>query len=198
MVEILAGRHGIDLRKHRHQSSYGEGRIAGQAVLLAKPLTYMNLSGQAVAPLARYHNIPPAEVLVVCDDTNLPLGRLRLRADGTAGGHNGLKSIIGALGTTEFPRLRIGVGAPDGRPMVDHVLGRFNRAEGEAISVTMEEAADAIEILLRDGLEAAMNRYNPVEKVAPAPAALPEETPDGPSGGGVIAGAVPQSDPETP
>jgi PTH1 family peptidyl-tRNA hydrolase len=174
VVELLAQRHGIDMCRHRHQSAYGEGRIAGQPVLLAKPLTYMNLSGLAVAALARYHNAEPGEVLIVCDDTNLPLGRLRLRVQGTAGGHNGLKSIIGSLGTTEFPRLRIGVGSPDGRPMVDHVLGRFNRADGETIAAAIEEAADAVELLLRDGVEVAMNRVNPADKPKPPP-----EAPDG-------------------
>jgi PTH1 family peptidyl-tRNA hydrolase len=168
LVELLAERHGIDLKKHRHQAAYGEGRIAGEAVLIAKPLTFMNLSGLAVASLARYHNIPPERVLVLTDDVNLPLGRLRLRGNGTAGGHNGLKSIIGSLGTSEFPRLRLGVGAPDGRPMVDHVLGRFNRAEGEAITAILAEAADAVELFLREGLDAAMNRYNPGEKTKPA------------------------------
>jgi PTH1 family peptidyl-tRNA hydrolase len=160
VIDLLAARHAIDLRKHRHQSVYGEGRIEGAGVLLAKPLTYMNLSGVAVAALARYHGIIPAGVLVVCDDVNLPLGRLRLRTRGSAGGHNGLKSIIGSLGTSEFPRLRIGVGAPDGQPMVNHVLGPFNRREREIIDAALATAADAVELYLREGIEAAMNRYN--------------------------------------
>jgi peptidyl-tRNA hydrolase, PTH1 family len=160
VIDLLAERHGIELRKHRHQSVYGEGRIAETAVLLAKPLTYMNLSGAAVAALARYHGITPGDVLVVCDDVNLPLGRLRLRTKGSAGGHNGLKSIIGSLGTDEFPRLRIGVGAPAGQPMVEHVLGRFNRREAEIIATVLPAAADAVELSLREGIEAAMNRYN--------------------------------------
>jgi PTH1 family peptidyl-tRNA hydrolase len=160
VVELLAERHGIALKKHRHQAQYGEGRIGGVAVLLAKPLTYMNNSGAAVAALARYHNLAPADTLVVTDDVNLPLGRLRLRAQGTAGGHNGLKSIIGALGTPDFPRLRIGVGAPESRGLVDHVLGRFSRAEGEAVAALLAQAADTVELLLREGTEAAMNRFN--------------------------------------
>jgi PTH1 family peptidyl-tRNA hydrolase len=160
VIDLLAERHGIELRKHRHQSVYGEGRIAENAVLLAKPLTYMNLSGAAVAALARYHGITPGDVLVLCDDVNLPLGRLRLRTKGSAGGHNGLKSIIGSLGTDEFPRLRIGVGAPAGQPMVEHVLGRFNRREAEIIATVLPAAADAVELSLREGIEAAMNRYN--------------------------------------
>jgi PTH1 family peptidyl-tRNA hydrolase len=178
VVELLGQRHGIDLKKHRHQAAYGEGRIAGQAVLLAKPLTFMNLSGLAVAALARYHNVTPAHVLVLCDDVNLPLGRLRLRASGTAGGHNGLKSIIGSLGTADFPRLRIGVGTPDGGAMVDHVLGRFNRAEGEAIAAALDFAADAVELFLREGIEVAMNRYNPVEKTKPEKARRPPTEPE--------------------
>jgi peptidyl-tRNA hydrolase, PTH1 family len=163
VIDLLAERHGIDLRKHRHQSVYGEGRIEGAGVLLAKPLTYMNLSGTAVAALARYHGVAPGDVLVICDDVNLPLGRLRLRVKGSAGGHNGLKSIIGSLGTPEFPRLRIGVGAPAGQPMVDHVLGKFNRREAEIITAALSVAADAVELILREGIEAAMNRYNTYE-----------------------------------
>src|SRR5262249_35705152 len=100
-----------------------------------------------------------ADVLVIYDDVNLPLGRLRLRTKGSAGGHNGLKSIIGSLGTQEFPRLRIGVGAPDGQPMVDHVLGCFNRREREIIDPALAAAA-AVELYVREGIETAMNRYN--------------------------------------
>jgi PTH1 family peptidyl-tRNA hydrolase len=167
VVELLAERHGIDLRRHRHQSVYGEGRIGEVAVLLAKPLTYMNLSGQAVAALLRYHGLTAADALVIYDDVHLPVGRLRVRAQGTAGGHNGIKSIIGSLGTSEFPRIRLGVGGPSDRPLVDHVLGGFNRRESEVIAEILPLAADAAEVTLREGVEAAMNRFNATDLMAP-------------------------------
>jgi PTH1 family peptidyl-tRNA hydrolase len=163
VVELLAERHGIDLRRHRHQSVYGEGRIGDVAVLLAKPLTYMNLSGHAVAALLRYHSLTPADTLVIYDEVQLPVGRLRVRAQGSAGGHNGIKSIISSLGTDAFPRIRVGVGAPAGQSLVDHVLGGFNRREAEVIAQILPLAADAAELLLREGVEAAMNRFNAID-----------------------------------
>lgn len=131
------------------------------AVLLVKPLTLMNLSGEAVADLARYFRIAPPDILVVADDVNLPLGRLRLRARGSAGGHNGFRSIIGLLGSEEFPRLRIGVGRGDPRrELADHVLARFDDDEAPDVEAGVARAADAVECFIAEGIEAAMNRYN--------------------------------------
>jgi PTH1 family peptidyl-tRNA hydrolase len=146
--------------------------IAGEyPVVVAKPLTFMNLSGHAVAGLAGFYKIDPADVLVVTDDVALPLGRLRARPEGSAGGHNGLKSIIPPLGTPAFPRLRIGVGrGDDRRDLVDHVLGRFEAGERETVSAAVLRAADASERFLSDGIERVMSAFNAAEKQDPGPA----------------------------
>ncbi len=131
------------------------------ALLVVKPLTMMNLSGEAVAAVAGFYKVDPSALLVAADDVNLPLGRLRLRAGGTAGGHNGLKSIIGCLGTEGFPRLRVGVGRGDPRrDLADHVLAAFDDDERDEVDRAIARAADAVETFLAEGIEAAMNRYN--------------------------------------
>ena len=140
------------------------GRGAG-AALVVKPLTMMNLSGEAVAAVAGFYKVDPAAILVAADDVNLPLGRLRLRARGSAGGHNGFRSIIGCLGTEEFPRLRVGVGRGDPRrDLADHVLARFDDDERDEVERAIARAADAVETFLAEGIEAAMNRHNRAEE----------------------------------
>ncbi len=135
------------------------------SVLVVKPLTMMNLSGDAVAAVAGFYKVDPAAILVAADDVNLPLGRLRLRARGTAGGHNGLKSIIGCLGTEQFPRVRVGVGRGDPRrDLADHVLAMFDDDERDEVDRAIARAADAVETFLAEGIEAAMNRYNRAEE----------------------------------
>jgi PTH1 family peptidyl-tRNA hydrolase len=131
-------------------------------VLLAKPLTYMNRSGEVIAPLARYYDVAAADVLVVVDEAALPFGRLRARARGSAGGHNGLKSVIERLGTTEFPRLRIGVGRGDGRrDLADHVLAKFEPGEKAELEEVIARAADAVEMFAAADIDKVMNTYNP-------------------------------------
>jgi PTH1 family peptidyl-tRNA hydrolase len=159
VADRLAESHRIRLRRER-QASLGHGTIAGVAVLLVKPLTFMNLSGRVVGPLARRHLLSPARILVVYDELDLPLGRIRLRASGSAGGHNGIKSIIHALQSQEFPRIRIGVGRPPQGDAIDHVLSGFNRDELPIIEAAIPRAAEAVEAILSDGIEAAMNRFN--------------------------------------
>lgn len=131
---------------------------------LLKPLTFMNDSGTAVAHMGRFHKIEPAEMAVVFDDIDLPLGRLRLRASGSAGGHNGMRSIIRHLGTEAFPRLKLGIAGEQGRPegdrMVGHVLGKFSSDEMPVVKSVIDRGADAVESLLRSGLEATMNLFN--------------------------------------
>jgi peptidyl-tRNA hydrolase, PTH1 family len=135
------------------------------SVLVVKPLTMMNLSGAAVAAVAGFYKVDPAAILVAADDVNLPLGRLRLRARGTAGGHNGFKSIIECLGTEAFPRVRVGVGRGDPRrDLADHVLARFDDDERDEVDRAIARAADAVETFLAEGIEAAMNRYNRAEE----------------------------------
>lgn len=131
---------------------------------LMKPATFMNGSGDAVAAVSQFYKVRPSELLVVCDDVDLPLGRLRLRQGGSAAGHNGMKSIITRLGTEAFPRLRVGIGAADGRPagerIVGHVLGKFLVEERSAAETAVRRAADAVATALRSGIEAAMNQFN--------------------------------------
>jgi PTH1 family peptidyl-tRNA hydrolase len=132
------------------------------SALLAKPLTFMNRSGEAVAALARYYDIAPADLLVVVDDVDLPFGRLRARERGSAGTHNGLRSIVDRLGSTEFPRLRLGVGRGDARrDLADHVLSKFEADEASDLESFIARAADAVEMFAADGILKVMNVYNP-------------------------------------
>jgi PTH1 family peptidyl-tRNA hydrolase len=132
-----------------------------ESVIVAKPLTFMNLSGRAVAGIAGFYKIAPADVLVIVDEVALPLGRLRARRDGSAGGHNGLKSIIEHLGTNAFPRMRVGVGRGSGNAsLVNHVLGKFEAAERDTVSAAVLRAADASEMFVTDGIERVMNAFN--------------------------------------
>lgn len=136
--------------------------IGGQGVLVMKPVTYMNLSGEAVGEAARFYKLAPDHVLVISDDVDLPLGKLRIRAGGSAGGHNGLKSIIQHLGSDQFPRLRVGVGEkphPD-YDMADWVLGKFTGEDKKKMDQAVERAAEAIECILKDGLDRGMSRFN--------------------------------------
>jgi PTH1 family peptidyl-tRNA hydrolase len=135
------------------------------SVIVAKPLTFMNLSGQAVQAIAGFYKIEPADVFVIVDEVALPLGRLRARREGSAGGHNGLKSIIEQLGTSAFPRMRVGVGRGDNRrDLADHVLGRFEASERDTVSAAVLRAADAAEMFLSDGIERVMNAFNAADK----------------------------------
>ena len=131
----------------------------GYRLLLVKPETFMNLSGRCVRQVLDYYQVPAADLLVVCDDINLPLGKLRVRARGTHGGHNGLRDVQNHLGTTEYARLRIGVGTPD-EDAVDHVLGRFRPAERPVIEDAVQRAAQAVGVWVRLGVEVCMNQYN--------------------------------------
>jgi len=143
-------------------------RHASGLVILAKPLTFMNLSGAAVGGLCRYYKVAQADLLVVCDDVNLPLGRLRARASGTEGGHNGLRSIAEALGTIEFARLRVGVGRGDTRrDLADHVLARFEPDEQPESDAAIARAVEAVERWVTDGLSAMMNAFNRAEDSEP-------------------------------
>ncbi len=129
-------------------------------VLLVKPETFMNLSGRCVRQVLDFYQVEPADLLVVSDDINLPLGKLRARARGTHGGHNGLRDIQNHLGTTDYPRLRIGVGAPAGDDAVDHVLGRFRPAERAVMEEVIPAAAQAVLVWVHQGIEACMNQFN--------------------------------------
>lgn len=144
----------------RFQAQIAELMEEDQKVLLVKPETFMNLSGRSVRQVMDFYQAALEDMLVVCDDINLPLGKLRFRARGTHGGHNGLRDIQCHLGTTEYARLRIGVGAPDEADAVDHVLGRFRPGERPVIDDALDTAAQAVGRWLHEGLEACMNQYN--------------------------------------
>jgi PTH1 family peptidyl-tRNA hydrolase len=169
VVDRLAERWGIPLALEKQfQGSYGEGFALGGKRRLLKPATYMNRSGEAVRAVLDWYKLDPRSVLVVYDDADLPLGRLRLRGSGSAGGHNGMKSVIQHLGSEAFPRLRLGVGRPKGnQDMVGHVLGRFEPTEQAVLERVLRAAVEAVECCLQEGLRAAMNRFNPLDLSEP-------------------------------
>ena len=158
-LKLLAKRHAFDLEERRRWAVLRRGQFQGIPVVLAQSRTYMNKSGVAVHYVLRHLGAPSHALLVITDDMDLPLGRLRIRKAGGSGGHNGLSSIVAELGTQHFPRLRVGIG----RPSVDavgHVLGRFLPEEASAVHNALEQAADAVETCIKDGVELTMNRYN--------------------------------------
>lgn len=162
VADALAERQHIPVQKLKFRALTNTAEISGVKVLLVKPVTYMNLSGEAVRPCADFYKIPPARILVLSDDVDLPVGKIRVRKSGSAGGHNGLKSIIQQLGTDQFPRIKLGVGQkphPD-YDMADWVLGKFVGDERKAMDAAVLHAADAVECVLREGLEKAMSQFN--------------------------------------
>ena len=161
-ADALAEARGIRVDRLRFHALTGELRLGQERVLVMKPQTFMNLSGQAVGEAARFYKIPPEHVLVVSDEVSLPTGRLRVRTKGSAGGHNGLKSIIEALGSDAFPRIRIGVGSPPhpDYDMADWVLGVFRDRDAEEMAEAAKRAAQAVECFITEGPERAMNRFN--------------------------------------
>lgn len=162
VVDLLARRSGLTFEGGPAEAVIARARQLGEGTLLAKPLTFMNLSGAAVADLVRYFRIAIPDVLIVADDVNLPLGKLRARARGSDGGHQGFRSIIERLGTSEFARVRIGVGRGDPRrDLADHVLARFDADEQPEVEAAVGRAADAAELFVTDGIEKVMNRFNP-------------------------------------
>jgi peptidyl-tRNA hydrolase, PTH1 family len=169
VVDEIAQRHGLNWAMAPSQvpDAFVVKKFGADPLLLAKPLTFMNRSGDAVAALSRYYDIAPADMLVVVDEVDLPFGRLRARARGSGGTHNGLRSLVQRLGSTEFPRLRLGVGRGDERrDLADHVLSKFEREEQEALDQFIARAADAAEMFAVDGIAKVMNMYNP-EATAP-------------------------------
>ena len=161
VLDAIAARHGLKFETAPAEALQARWRRPDADVLLVKPLTFMNLSGQAVGELLRYFRIDPADVLIVTDDVNLPIGRLRARPGGTEGGHNGLKSIAQHLGTIDYARLRIGVGRGDERrDLADHVTARFEPDEQGAIDESIARAADAVEMWIGEGLLNVMNAFN--------------------------------------
>lgn len=161
VIDELVEQYNIPLDVIKHKGMYGKGKIEGQTVILLKPMTYMNLSGESIAEVAKYYKIPPEDIIVVYDDINLDVGRLRIREKGSAGGHNGIKNIIARLGTEEFPRIRIGVGMkPPKMDLVDYVLSHFSEDERALMNQGYERACEALKLMLVDDIAGAMNQYN--------------------------------------
>ena len=168
VLQILAKRLGIDRWQSQFEAEIADGRIGEERVLLLAPTTYMNLSGRAVKSHLVYQKATSGDVLVICDDLNLPSGKLRLRGSGSAGGQKGLQHIVDQLGTTQVSRLRVGIGRPPA-PIdpVDYVLGRFSEEERPRIAAACDSAADAVETWVQTGLAAAMNKFNVGETEGP-------------------------------
>lgn len=161
VLDTLAQKLGADLSERKHRALCGKAVIGGQKVILLKPQTYMNSSGESIRAAADYYKVPPEDILVVYDDISLAPGRLRIRAKGSAGGHNGIKSIIAHLGTQEFPRVKVGIGEkPPRMDLADYVLGHFSSGEKKIMEEAAKEAADAICEIVNVGIEQAMNDHN--------------------------------------
>ncbi len=165
VIDELADRYGIDVSERKHRALCGRGAIEGQKVLLVKPQTFMNLSGESLRALTDYYKVFPEELIVIYDDISLPPGQLRIRLKGSAGGHNGIKNIIAHLGTQEFPRIKVGVGEkPPRMDLKDYVLSRFSKGEQELMDAAFREAAQAAVMMICDGADRAMNHFNTKKK----------------------------------
>ena len=166
VIDILADRMGILVEEKKHKALCGRGVLEGQKVILLKPQTFMNLSGESIRAAADFYKVEPENVLVVYDDISLEPGQLRIRAKGSAGGHNGMKNIIAHLGTQEFPRVKVGIGEkPKGMDLADYVLSCFSKGEQELMDQAFKEAARAVAVILGQGIESAMNEFNTKKKV---------------------------------
>ena len=160
VIDILAKEYDISVTKIKHKALIGEGRIGSEKVLLVKPQTYMNLSGESVRAVMDFYKLDPTkDIIVIADDISLPTGKIRIRAKGSAGGHNGLKSIIAHAGTDQFTRIKVGVGANQG-DLVKHVLGKFSKGEREIVDDAVRNAASASEVIVMYDVRTAMNKFN--------------------------------------
>lgn len=164
-ITRISDTYGITVTEKKHKAMVGKGVIEGEKVLLIKPETYMNLSGESVIDAVNYYKTGPEDIIVFCDDINLEPGQIRIRKKGSAGGHNGLKNIIAHLGTEDFARCRIGVGEkPEGWDLADHVLGHFPKEQEPLIRDALKDAEDVARLFVRGELDAAMNLYNKKKK----------------------------------
>lgn len=169
VIDRLAEKYDIHMDERKHRAFCGKGMIGGQKVVLVKPQTFMNLSGESVRSAVDFYKVAGDEIIVIYDDISLEPGQLRLRSKGSAGGHNGIKNIIAHLGTQEFPRVKVGVGAkPDRMDLADYVLSHFSKGEWELMNDAFKEAADAVCAIIEDGMDSAMNRFNMKKKAVSA------------------------------
>lgn len=167
VIDVLADRYNIDVSERKHRAYCGRGAIEGQKVVLMKPQTFMNLSGESIRSAVDFYKVDPEDIIVIYDDVSLEPGQLRIRLKGSAGGHNGIKNIIAHLGTQEFPRIKVGVGAkPPRMDLADYVLSRFSKGEQALMDDAFREAAEAAVMMMTDGAERAMNHFNTKKKEA--------------------------------
>ncbi len=159
-IDYFAQKHGIEINKIKHKAVIGEGRINNQKIMLVKPQTYMNLSGQSVREIAEYYNIEDEEIIVVYDDIDIDTGEIRIRKSGSAGTHNGMKSIIYDLQSDQFPRVRVGISRDARMDLAKYVLSRFSDEENKVLEETVPRIADILGTILENGVDKAMNTYN--------------------------------------
>lgn len=180
-IDRLADKIGCDVTARKFLGFTGSGMLGGEKVILLKPQTYMNNSGESIRAASDFYKLDPDHIIVIYDDISLDVGSVRIRAKGSAGGHNGMKSIISHLGTEGYPRVRVGIGEkPSRMDLADYVLSHFTKAELEVLQDAVRDAADAVEILIRDGVQTAMNKYNKVKKPAePEPEKSEQQRPAG-------------------
>ena len=158
-IDYISKKYNIDINRKKFKGEYGEGFIGTEKVILLKPSTYMNLSGESIIEVMKFYKLSNEEIIVIYDDISLEVGKLRIRDKGSAGGHNGIKSIISCIGTEVFSRIKIGVGQPKG-DLVSHVLGKFSEDEKEILNEVIEVTSEGVEIIIKDDIKKAMNKLN--------------------------------------
>lgn len=161
VIDELAERMGIKVNNKKHKALCGQGKIGSEKVILIKPQTFMNLSGEAVRAVVDFYKLTPENIIIIYDDIDLDVGKIRIRPKGSAGGHNGIKSIIAHMGTSEFKRVRVGVGAKNnGSDLVDHVLGKFDSVDRKIMDDMVVMAASAVSLIVTENIDTAMNKFN--------------------------------------
>ena len=161
IIDILADEYGISVNKMKYKALIGEGRVGTEKVVLVKPVTYMNLSGESLAEIYNFYKVDTSNIVVIYDDIDLDVGKLRIRKKGSAGTHNGMRSIVKCLGSGDFPRVRVGVSKPmKGQDLADFVLSRFRKEEQADLEIGLEKAYKAVEAMIKENVDIAMNKYN--------------------------------------
>ncbi|MGH4049927.1 MAG: aminoacyl-tRNA hydrolase [Clostridium sp.] len=159
VIDLIASEYNVLINRIKFKGVYGEVNIASEKVILLKPSTYMNLSGESVREAASFYKIPNENIIIIYDDISLDVGKLRVRSKGSAGGHNGIKSILANLSSDVFPRIKIGVGKPE-KALIPHVLGRFSKEDRDMVEKTFEASSKAVEVIIKEGYTEAMNQFN--------------------------------------
>lgn len=158
-LDKISDKYNILINRTKFKGTVGEGSIGGEKVILLKPSTYMNLSGESVIEAIKFYKIPLENMIIIYDDISLEIGRLRVRAEGSAGGHNGIKSIIASANSQQFPRIRVGIGQPN-VDLVSYVLGKFQKSERQVLEIAIDAASSAVEEIINSGITETMNKYN--------------------------------------